>query len=314
MEQAVSCRNDYQGPAESEGMRALRAQVAAIERGAAVGDGSGLAEQAILPLGLAEIDQTLPAGGLACGAVHEASGSAVGGFAAWLAGRLVRQRGGAVLWCVKPGGTGQLYGPGLAAFGLDVRGLIIVRSRRRADMLWVMEESLRCPAFAAVIGECDEEINLAASRRLQLAAESGGTTGLILRRGGVAAAADRTKPKLIPNACASRWQVDASASNAHWNPRGEIDSELGRELESGTSGLEMTGMGTPGMAPSDMGPSGMGPSGMGTRWQMSLKRCRGGFGSGTWLVEHDEATGDFALVATLGDRPAETGKERRLAG
>ena len=90
-------------------------------------------------------DQTLPAGGLACGAVHEASGSAVGGFAAWLAGRLVRQRGGAVLWCVKPGGTGQLYGPGLEAFGLDVGGLIIVRSRRRADMLWVMEESLRLP-------------------------------------------------------------------------------------------------------------------------------------------------------------------------
>jgi len=267
MKQAVSCQINRTGTTEPEAMGALRAQVAAIERGAAVGDGSGVVEQAILPLGLAEIDRTLPAGGLACGAVHEASGSAVGGFAAWLAGRLVRHRVGAVLWCVKPGGTGGLYGPGLAAFGLDVGGLIIVCGRRCADMLWVLEESLRCPAFAAVIGECDEEINLAASRRLQLAAESGGTTGLILRRGEVATVADRTKPRLIPNACASRWQVDAAST-----------------------------------------------LGIGTRWQMSLKRCRGGFGSGTWLVEHDETTGDFALVATLGDRPAETGKERYLAG
>ena len=121
MEQAVSCRINHEGPSESEGMQALRARVAAIERGAAYGEGSGMEAKGILPLGLAEIDRTLPAGGLACGAVHEASGSAVGGFAAWLAGRLVRHLGGAVLWCVKLGSTGQLYGPGLAAFGLDVR-------------------------------------------------------------------------------------------------------------------------------------------------------------------------------------------------
>ncbi len=285
MEQAVSCRIDCQGPSEPEAMRALRARVAAIERGSVCSDGSGMAEQDILPLGLAEIDQTLPAGGLACGAVHEAAGSAVGGFAAWLASRLVRHRGGAVLWCLKLGSTGQLYGPGLAAFGLDVGGLIIVRHRRRAEMLWVMEESLRCQAFAAVIGECDEEITLAASRRLQLAAESGGTTGLILRRGGIAMAAGRSGAKLIPSACASRWQVDAAIG---WGSQEAIETEAG--------------------------PFGMGTSRSGTRWQLSLQRCRGGFGTGTWLVEHDEATGDFSLVAAPGDRPAEAGEERRLAG
>ena len=275
---------------EREEVRSLRARVASIERGAAYGDGSGRGEKGILPLGLAEIDQTLPAGGLACGEVHEISGSAVGGFAAWLAGRLVRHAGGAVLWCVKPGSTSQLYGPGLAAFGLDVGRLVIVRSRRRADMLWAMEESLRCSSFAAVIGECDDAINLTASRRLQLAAEAGGTTGFILRRGGIhrggvqrssiTAAGD--DPKVTSSACSSRWEIDAC------------------------TGISNTG--APGMGPS------WGTSSMGTRWQVSLKRCRGGFGTGTWLVEHDEATRDFSMVATPGDRSAEAGEERRLAG
>jgi protein ImuA len=278
---------------EREDVRSLRARVTAIERGAAYGDGTGREEKGILPLGLAEIDQTLPAGGLACGEVHEVSGSAVGGFAAWLAGRLVRHAGGAVLWCVKSGSTSQLYGPGLAAFGLDVGRLVIVRSRRRADMLWAMEESLHCSSFAAVIGECDDAINLTASRRLQLAAEAGGTTGFILRRGGIqrgglrrsGITAGADNPKISPSACSSRWEIDA-CSGAPETPG------------IGTSGA--------GISP--------GTPGMGTRWQVSLKRCRGGFGTGTWLVEHDEATCDFSMVATPGDRSVEAGEERRLAG
>jgi protein ImuA len=293
MEKAVFCRSGPEGPVEQEGIRVLRARVASIERSEAHGDGSGRGER--LPLGLAEIDRMLPAGGLACGAVHEASGSAVGGFAAWLAGRLVRHVGGAVLWCVKLGSAGQLYGPGLAAFGLDVGRLIIARSRR-VDMLWAMEESLRCSSFAAVIGECDDAINLTASRRLQLAAEAGGTTGLILRRGGLrqgglrrggmTAPSDRNKPKLIPNVCASRWQVDAAPA-VGWGIHGGIEPEAG--------------------------PSSMGTHAMGTRWQVSLKRCRGGFGTGTWLVEHDEATGDFSLVAAPDDRSVEAREEQRFA-
>ncbi len=76
MEQAVSCRNDRRGTTEPEATRALRAQVAAIERGVAYGDGTGLAEPEILPLGLAEIDRTLPAGGLRlrCGRTGQEAG------------------------------------------------------------------------------------------------------------------------------------------------------------------------------------------------------------------------------------------------
>ena len=259
---------------ECEEVKSLRARVASIERGGIYGNESISGEQEILPLGLAEIDQTLPAGGLACGEVHEVSGNAVGGFAAWLAGRLVRHAGGAVLWCVKPGSTSQLYGPGLAAFGLDVGRLVIVHSRRRTDMLWAMEESLRCSSFAAVIGEYVDAINLTAIRRLQLAAKAGGTTGFILRRGGfqqggITTTGNRKNLKLTSSACSSYWEIDAC--------------------------------------------SGVGTSDVGMRWQVNLKRCRGGFGTGTWLVEYDEATRDFSMVATLGDRSVKAGEEWRLA-
>lgn len=167
----------------------LRARIRRIERGEA-------AAHAVLPLGVAAVDAALPGGGLARGAVHEAAGGAAGGFAAMVAGRL----GGAALWCVAAASRTVLYGPGLAAYGLDTDALIIVRCASWRDMLWAMEEGLREPALAAVIGEPDRSIGLTASRRLQLAAETSGVTGLILRQGGEAGA-------LAPSAVFSRWRV-----------------------------------------------------------------------------------------------------------
>lgn len=272
MNQEVLRRIDRGGIKEPESIRELRAQVATIERGTVFGNRSFMVEKGILPLGLAEIDRVLPSGGLVCGAVHEVSGNAVGGFVAWLAGHLVRNLGGAVLWCVKPDSTSWPYGPGIAAFGLDAGRLIIVRGRHRMDMLWTMEESLRCPAFAAVIVECDYRIDLVASRRFQLAAEAGGTTGLILRQEEMASVAEQSGTKFPPSACMSRWQVDAISVDS-WELNAESKAE---QIDMGASGIE-------------------------TRWQVNLRRCRGGSGSGTWLVKHDEATGNLSLVDTSGN-------------
>ena len=168
----------------------LRARIRRIERGEA-------AAHAVLPLGVAAVDAALPGGGLARGAVHEVAGSAAGGFAAMVAGRL----GGGVLWCVPAASRRVLYGPGLAAFGLDTDALVIVRCAARRDMLWAMEEGLREPALAAVIGEPDRAVSLTASRRLQLAAETSGVTGLILRP-------DNEASALAPSAVFSRWRVE----------------------------------------------------------------------------------------------------------
>ena len=50
------------------------------------------------------------------------------------------------------------------------------------DVLLVVEEALRHVGLAAVVGEIDGPVSLTASRRLQLAAETSGGLGLMLRR------------------------------------------------------------------------------------------------------------------------------------
>ena len=44
---------------------------------------------------------------------------------------------------------GDLYAPGLAAFGLDLRRLILVSARRDAEVCWALEEALRSRSLAA---------------------------------------------------------------------------------------------------------------------------------------------------------------------
>src|SRR6185437_14358454 len=122
----------------------------------------------VLPFGVAAIDDALPGGGLALGALHEIlgagadeeDGAAAAGFAAGIAGRifaadsLQKQRqptaGGLVLWCLK---RGDLYGPGLAEHGLDPARIVLVRAKRDDDILWALEEGLRSTGIAAAVGE-----------------------------------------------------------------------------------------------------------------------------------------------------------------
>ncbi len=172
----------------------LRARIARLERGE-----TDAGRYPAMPFDIPAIDAALPGGGLASGAVHEVTGSAAGGFVSMLAGRA----DGPVLWCVMARSGADLYGPGLAAFGLDTDRLVIARCATAEDMLWAMEEGLRDPGVAAVVGEPDRAVALTASRRLQLAAETGGGTGLVLRRGA-------GKGDLSPSAVFSRWQAESA--------------------------------------------------------------------------------------------------------
>ena len=183
----------------------LRERVRRIERPAAAVHG-------VLPFSVAAIDRTLPGGGLARGAVHELvgmggdeeDGALAAAFAAGILGRL--KTDGIVLWCLpRP----DLYGPGLAALGLDPARLVLVRARRDADILWAMEEGLRATGVAAVVGEVGT-FPAVASRRLQLAAERSGVTAFVLRRwrDGSEAARERS----LPNAAATRWRISALSS------------------------------------------------------------------------------------------------------
>jgi protein ImuA len=190
----------------------LQDRIRRIERG-------GAARHGVLPFGAAALDAALPGGGLALGALHEIlgagadeeDGAAAAGFAAGIAGRsgasadcLHKQGlagGGLVLWCLK---RGDLYGPGLAAHGLDPVRIVRVIAARDDDLLWALEEGLRAPGLAAVVGEIGR-LPMVAGRRLQLAAERSGIPALLLRRWhtGGEAAAERARP----SAAVTRWRI-----------------------------------------------------------------------------------------------------------
>jgi protein ImuA len=210
----------------------LRERVRRIERPAAAMHG-------VLPFGVAAIDRALPGGGLARGALHEIlgaggdeeDGALAAAFAARILGRFgphptpgtpafagnrpkalplegERMGGGLILWCLaRP----DLYGPGLAAHGLDPGRVVLVQAPRDAEILWAMEEGLRAPGILAVVGEIGS-LPAVASRRLQLAAEHSGITALLLRRwrdGGQAA-----RERAQPNAAVTRWRIAALPSRA----------------------------------------------------------------------------------------------------
>ena len=162
------------------------------------------------PLGLPALDAAL-GGGLPTGCLQEVigdTGAAAVGFCTFLLGRLASLEGASrsVLWGWI--GEGDLYPPGLATFGLDPVQTILLAAPGPADLLWAMEEGLRCPALAGVVMEVDR-LDLVASRRLQLAAASGGVTGFLLARGrrtpaAVSAAALRWRIQGLPG---ERWRV-----------------------------------------------------------------------------------------------------------
>src|SRR5215510_2432018 len=200
-------------PAESILLTELRERVRRIERPTAAMHG-------VLPLGVAAIDRILPGGGLARSALHEIlgaggdeeDGALAAAFAAAILGRLAGMGDGLVLWCLaRP----DLYGPGLAAHGLDSGRVVLVRAPRDAEILWAMEEGLRASGILAVVGEVGS-LPAVASRRLQLAAERSGITAFLLRRwrdGGQAA-----RERALPNAAVTRWRIAALPSRP---PRGE---------------------------------------------------------------------------------------------
>jgi protein ImuA len=153
----------------SSQLASLKARIRAIERPKL----AGCPVVAIAP----EVDASLPWSGLPLHSLHEiiaamADKAAATRFLLHLLRPLMER--GPIVWA---GAIEDLYGPGLA---LPPERLILARTRNDADTMWAMEESLRCPEVGAVIGEV-RGLDLTAARRLQLACETGGTTGFILR-------------------------------------------------------------------------------------------------------------------------------------
>ncbi len=101
--------------------------------------------------------------------------------------------------------SGTPYGPGLEAFGLAPERLLTVAAAQRRDLLWAMEEALRCRAVSTAIGELRHgDIDSVAVRRLSLAAAESGALALLLR----------ASPPNDASTAATRWIVGAAPNAA----------------------------------------------------------------------------------------------------
>jgi protein ImuA len=182
-----------------------------LRRSLAKSDPSGFPDaRAPLPLGLPGLDTALQ-GGLAYGALHELAPAAPGqlgatlGFALTLAALTAADRRILIIqtdFAAQEGGIP--YGPGLESLGLPMHRLVLLRAPRPLDLLGAFEEALKSPAVVATLAELPEvsAADLTATRRLALAARTGGGLGLLLRY----------RPSPLPTAAMTRWEVAAALS------------------------------------------------------------------------------------------------------
>src|SRR4051794_19695341 len=183
--------------AQSEGLASLRAAVRALESPRGRGEG------AVLRFGIDDVDDRLADGGLAVAALHEAA-AARGGLpdeaaATLFLASLAARREGPVLWALA---RRDLFAPGLACAGLRPERVLYAECGRDEDVLAAMEEGLRHGGLAAVVGEA-RRAGMAATRRLQLAAEEGGIPALMLRRW----RGSGEDPLAAPSAAVTRWRL-----------------------------------------------------------------------------------------------------------
>lgn len=157
----------------------------------------GAVPAALVP-GLGGLQAAFPEGVFPQGVIHEfqycgsESAAATKGFLAALLGGLFGGSG-SIVWI---GRCGSLFPPALAAFGLPADRLVFVQVARDKDVLWILEEALKCAGVSAVVAEA-AELSFIASRRLQLAVERGMTTGFVLL----------PRLRALPTACVARWEV-----------------------------------------------------------------------------------------------------------
>lgn len=186
--------------ARRQRLDALRAEIRTIE---AV---TRAEKREYLPFGVTDIDQRLAGNGLAVAALHEVTGTEPGpndeaAATLFMAGIAARRGhgGGTVLWALR---RRDLFAPALAQVGLAPRQLLYAECNHDEDVLAVMEEGLRHGSLAAVVGEIGR-LNMASTRRLQLAAEEGGTTALMLKRW----RRSDEDPLALPSAAVTRWRI-----------------------------------------------------------------------------------------------------------
>jgi hypothetical protein len=148
----------------------------------AIWRGGDLAQVAVpsVATGYGELDRELPGGGWPAGALTELLHDREGiGELRLVAPALARltQAGRWIAWVAPPH---LPYAPALAAARIQLSRLLIIGKTTPRDSLWAAEQALRAGSIGAVLF-WPNDIGPRALRRLQLAAEAGGSVGLLYR-------------------------------------------------------------------------------------------------------------------------------------
>lgn len=182
------------------------------------------------------IEQSFPQKCFPLGAIHEFCCDAqedeapTTGFIAGLLST-VMPIGATAVWI---GPKPLIFPPALQSFGLAPERMIIVSIPKEKNMLWAMEETLKCAAVSAVIGEI-RDLSFTASRRFQLAVEQSNVTGFLVRR---------APRQLNTTASLSRWKISSLPSETKDElpgvgfPRWQVDLLKVRNGKPGSWQLE----------------------------------------------------------------------------
>src|SRR5262245_28275416 len=129
--------------------------------------------------GVPRLERVLPEQSLRGGSLLELFSARQGAGVWTLALILARQACGERKVLVVADEERRFYPPAAARMGIDLCRTVVIRPKSR-QVLPALLQSLRCPAVGAVLGWFDR-LPPVDFRRLQLAAESGGGLGLVLR-------------------------------------------------------------------------------------------------------------------------------------
>jgi protein ImuA len=177
-----------------------------------------------LPSGFSELDDHLPGGGWPGGAIAELMSDVPGiGELSLLIPALsnLARAGRYIVWVAPPY---LPYAPALAQRGLSLNRVLLIRTCTWQQSLWATEQALRCPGVGAVlswpVGIIDRNI-----RRLQLAAEAGGSLGFLYR----------------PPAAALESSPAALRLRLHPAPAGSLTIEI-QKSRGGRAGMRLQGL------------------------------------------------------------------------
>ncbi len=155
-------------------------------------------------IGCHSLENVFPNSIFPVGCVHEFlnnsynDAAATNGFVTALLSKLMLFQGAAI-WISN---TRTLFPAAMKNFGIEPHQIIFIDLKNEKDILYAIEEALKCNRITTVIGEV-KNITFKESRRLQLAAEQSRVTGFLLRH----------QAKVLNTiACVSRWRITSLPS------------------------------------------------------------------------------------------------------